>query len=126
MKVLPASVVMFFLFLLAIPQVGFGQAPGVKNNDMSPSKKGCRMVDVHCKCTNPDRDFVVENQKLGRANLGEPGECRTSKEIDASAAQMPVAYCLKGESVKDTRLGASKCTATWTCKEACEIEPGLK
>lgn len=84
-------------------------------------RHGCRVIDVHCQCTNPDRDFVVENQKLGRSNPGEPGECKTKKDVDASAEKMPIAYCLKGESVKDERKGESKCKATWTCKEPCTL-----
>ncbi len=114
-----------FLLLLWFPQSAMSQGTDIRTESSAP-KHGCSVVDVHCKCTNPNKDFVVENQKLGRSNPGEPGECKRSKEIDASAAQMPIAYCLKGESIKDSRQGTSKCTATWTCKEACEIPTGLR
>jgi hypothetical protein len=93
-----------------------------KVSSASSPRQGCRVIDVHCYCTNPAKDFVVQNQKLGRSNPGEPGECKTKVDVDASAKQMPIAYCLKGESVKDARKGESKCTANWTCKKPCTIK----
>ena len=98
------------------------QGPWAFAAESTPAPQGCRKINVRCQCTNPTRDFVVKNQKLGRANLGEPGECKTKLDVDASAAKMPIAYCLKGESVKDERLGESKCTATWTCVEPCTLK----
>jgi len=89
-----------------------------------PPKRGCRAIKVHCQCVNPTKDFVVPNQPVGKANpgAGQKGECMTSKEIDARADQMPIAYCLRGEaSVKDVRKGESRCKATWTCVEPCTI-----
>lgn len=88
-------------------------------------KQGCRAVDVHCKCINPEKDFVVKNQPLGKVNptAGDKGECKTKPEIDSQAKKLPIAYCLKGISgVKDERKGVSQCTATWTCAEACVIK----
>jgi len=88
-------------------------------------KQGCRAVDVHCKCINPEKNFVVKNQPLGKVNpvAGDKGECKTKPEIDSQAKKLPIAYCLRGTSgVKDERKGASQCTATWTCAEACTFK----
>jgi hypothetical protein len=111
----------FFLWLslLTFPNVLLAQ--GSTAQDTQAVQQGCRAIDVHCKCTNPDRDFTVESQKLGRANPGEPGACTTKLEIDSQAEKMPIAYCLRGESVKDPRKGESQCKATWTCKEPCNL-----
>lgn len=103
----------FFLFSFDL----IAQAPPMSRE--KAVRHGCRVIDVHCKCTNPTVDFVVEGQKLGRANPGDPGECTAKKQIDATAGQMPIAYCLGSQAIKDVRKGESKCTATWTCKEPC-------
>lgn len=108
-----------FLSFLILPNGLLAQESGTEGTQSK--RHGCRVIDVHCKCTNPDRDFVVENQKLGRTNPGEPGECKLKPEIDAQAEKMPIAYCLKGASVKDSRKGESQCKATWTCKEPCTL-----
>jgi hypothetical protein len=110
-----------FFFTLTLTLAGgfFAPAPGGSAEPAGP--QGCRVIDVHCKCTNPTKDFVVENQKLGRTNPGEPGECKSKPDVDAQAGKMPIAYCLGSESVKDVRKGESQCTATWSCQEPCAL-----
>ena len=116
------TLVIVFTWILPLSLYAQGDAIDMT----STPKHGCQEVDVHCKCTNPEKDFVVKGQKLGRTNPGEPGECKTKKEIDASASQMPIAYCLPTGAQKDSRKGMSRCTATWKCVKACTIKPGYK
>lgn len=106
--------------LFSVPALAQGDSI---RTEPSPPKQGCRKIDVRCQCVNPEKDFVVKGQKLGKTNPGERGECQSSKDINASAEKMPVAYCLGSQSVKDVRKGQSKCTATWTCVEPCTIKP---
>jgi hypothetical protein len=113
--------IIYFIFALAMVYASDAFAQASSGSSDSGLRQGCRVIDVHCKCTNPEKNFVVENQKLGRTNPGEPGECKLKPEIDAQAEKMPIAYCLRSESVKDVRKGESQCTATWTCKEACTL-----
>jgi len=93
----------------------------------SAPKQGCRKVKAHCKCINPEKDFIVPEFKIGRVNPGEPGECRSKSYIDEQAKIAPIAFCLRGESgVRDVREGQSQCTVTWTCVEPCIITDTLK
>jgi hypothetical protein len=113
----------FIIFVVVLVLSGGVFAAGTDSTSTDQgARQGCRVIDVHCLCTNPSRNFVVENQKLGRSNPGEPGECKLKPEIDSQAGKMPIAYCLGSASVKDERLGESKCTATWTCEEACILK----
>lgn len=113
----------FIAFIAALTLSGGVFAAGAPSASSDQAAgQGCRVIDVHCRCSNPSRDFVVENQKLGRANPGEPGVCTTKPEIDSQAGKMPIAYCLGSASVKDVREGESKCIATWTCKEPCNLK----
>lgn len=85
-------------------------------------RQGCKVIDAHCVCQNPSRDFKVENHKWGKTNrlAGEGGDCRGTLDIDEALKRAPVVFCMSGQQTnKDPRLPQTQCQVTWTCKEAC-------
>ncbi len=93
----------------------FAQAPIVADNDSH-----CQVMEVHCKCENPNRDFVIPRQKIGKTNDTDQGACWTAMNITNLLKNVPMTYCMKDASYeKDPTKPQTKCTATWTCKQSC-------
>ncbi len=104
--------VFVFLFSVSLTQA---QA---KSND-GP----CKMMSIHCKCENPHKDFVIPKQKVGKTNPTDPGACWSSKDIDELLNTTPMVYCMSGADYqKDPSKAESKCTATWTCVQPCDVK----
>ena len=85
-------------------------------------KQGCQIIDAHCICKNPEKDFKIENHKWGKTNpgAGEQGVCRTYLDIDEALKKAPILFCMSGEKVnRDPSKPQTSCTATWTCKKPC-------
>jgi len=83
---------------------------------------GCKVIDAHCVCKNPERDFTIENHKWGKTNpgAGEGGDCRTRLDIDEALKKAPILFCMSGQQVnRDPSAPQTTCAVTWTCKQAC-------
>jgi len=89
-----------------------------------PANDGpCRVMEIHCQCENPHRDFIVPNQKAGKFNSTEPGVCQSSKDINNLLKSHPDLYCRRGSDYqKDPTNNETNCTSTWRCKEPCTIK----
>lgn len=112
--------------ILFYPAGLLAQAGPVIQKSTTP-KIGCSIVDVHCLCENPTKDYWVRDFKIGRINPGDEPECRSKTYIDSQAKTAPIAFCLRGESgERDSRKGTSSCQATWECKKECEIKDTIK
>ncbi len=95
------------------------QAQNKSSNDASP----CRMMSIHCVCENPHKDFVIPKQKVGKTNPTDPGACWSSKDIDNLLNNLPMTYCSKEvEYQKDFTKPQTKCTATWSCIQPCDLK----
>lgn len=100
-----------------ISSSSFAQSPpqAPANND-SP----CRVMEVHCKCENPTKDFVIPRQKIGKTNPTDRGSCWSSTQVTNLLRNVPMTYCMKDDTYeKDPTKPQTKCSATWTCKESC-------
>ena len=107
-------------------QTRLAQAGPVIQKSTIP-KVGCSVIDVHCICENPHKDYWIRAHKVGRINPGDEPECRSKVYIDSQAKKAPIAFCLWGESgQRDSRKGQSSCKATWECKKECEITSTIK
>lgn len=107
------SIATTFLFLI-VASPAFAQTA---SNDTP-----CRVIEIHCKCENPKKDFIIPKQKVGKTNPTDPGMCWSSKDIDNLLSNSPMIYCLKDDSYeKDPRKDETKCAATWACKDPCSI-----
>ena len=83
----------------------------------------CRAVTLNCDCTNPKRKFVVENQKIGRINPGDPGVCQSSIYIDDWLQRNTYTACVRGSQEGFDPNQRPACKATWSCKEPCSVAP---
>jgi len=84
----------------------------------------CSVVTLNCDCTNPQRKFVVEDQRVGKVNPGDPGVCRSSLYIDDWVNENPYTACVRGGQLGFDPTKAPSCKATWTCKQPCSNPVG--
>ncbi len=94
-------------------------APVLSASGTEPAPLRCRVVTLNCDCTNPPRKFVVEDQKVGRVNPGDPGVCESSVYIDDWLSRNPYTACVRGGQQGFDPQKPPACKATWTCKETC-------
>jgi len=111
----------FFLsaaFLLLLTSFSQAQTQQKLTND-GP----CRVMEIHCQCENPHRDFIIPNQKVGKFNTTEQGVCQASANITNLLKSNPTLYCIRAKDYKnDTTKYETKCSATWSCKEPCNLK----
>lgn len=88
----------------------------------APSDSPCQTMEIHCKCENPTKDFIIPKQKVGKTNPTDPGKCWPARDITNLLNNSPMVYCMRDDSYqKDPSKPQTKCTATWTCKETCDL-----
>jgi hypothetical protein len=108
-----------FIHVFVFYLIFFSSSFNAKAQETQPN--ACRVMDIHCQCKNPHLDYLIKNQKVGKANPHEPGVCRSSKDIDELLKDYPLLYCTRGGKYqKDPRKGETTCSATWTCKKSCK------
>ncbi len=82
----------------------------------------CQTIEIHCKCENPTKDFIIPKQKVGKTNPTDPGKCWPARNITNLLNNAPMVYCIRDDSYeKDPSKPQTKCTATWSCKEPCDL-----
>ncbi len=79
----------------------------------------CRVVTLHCDCTNPQRKFTIENQRVGKVNPGDPGVCQSSVYIDEWLKQNRYTACVRGGQEDFDPAKPPACDVTWSCKTPC-------
>ncbi len=102
--------------------LGFGLAALLASPNSLWAQKNptmCRVVTLNCDCTNPPRKFVVEDQRVGKVNPGDPGVCQSSVYIDDWLKKNPYTACVRGGQQGFDPQKPPACKATWTCKETC-------
>lgn len=111
----------FYAIALALLSLSaFIPAFAQTSNPSAPSDSPCRVIEIHCQCENPHKDFVIPRQKVGKVNSTDRGACWSSKNITGLLTNLPMTYCMKdGSFEKDPTKPQTKCSATWTCKEPC-------
>ena|SRR5215831_16581254 len=92
-----------------------------KFTESKPSAEttNCRVITLKCQCTNPKRNFVVENQRVGKVNPGDPGICQSAIYIDEWLQRNTYTACVRGGQQGFDPTKPPACTATWSCKVPC-------
>jgi len=118
---------LIFLFGLTFTTLGFvgmgWSAGNIHETIKSPPRTGCSIVDVHCLCQNPTRDFWVRDHKLRSNIASEEPECKKRLDVEEFAKQAPIALCLRDHGgQRDPRKAQSTCKIEWTCKKSCLLK----